>query len=117
MADYVIIVDFRLKPNNRPRFRRLVDANAVASLGSEPGCRRFDVLEPKGEADRLVLYEIYDDRAAFEAHLRTPHFAAFEAGTAAMVAVKTVTEFDLVCDGTRRGLGGDGKAAAVVQPD
>ena len=46
----------------------------------EPGCRRFDVVEPPGEADRILLYEIYDDRAAFEAHLKTPHFAELRRG-------------------------------------
>ena len=34
----------------------------------EPGCRRFDVVEPQGEPDRVLLYEIYDDEAAFDAH-------------------------------------------------
>lgn len=98
MADYAIIVDFKLKANTRGLFRRLVDANAVASLGSEPGCRRFDVLEPKGEDDRVVLYEIYHDRSAFEDHLKTPHFAAFDTAVAELVASKSVSEFALVCE-------------------
>ena len=31
-------------------------------------------------AGRVLLYEVYDDEAAFEAHLKTPHLAAFRAG-------------------------------------
>ena len=27
--------------------------------------------------ESFVLYEVYDDRSAFEAHLRTPHYAIF----------------------------------------
>ena len=100
MADYAIIVDFKLKPNTRALFRRLVDANAMTSLGSEPGCRRFDVLEPKGEVDRVVLYEIYRDRSAFEDHLKTAHFAAFDAAVTGLVAEKSISEFELVCEAT-----------------
>ena len=37
-----------------------------------------------------MLYEIYDDAAAFDAHLATPHFAIFNEATAPLVASKTV---------------------------
>ena len=63
MSGFVIIVDFKLKPGARATFRKLIDANAATSVRDEPGCRRFDVLEPEGEDDRIVLYEIYDHRA------------------------------------------------------
>ena len=72
----VILVEFELHPGKEPEFRRLVLENAAASLRDEPGCRQFDVLTPEaGPGDRIVLYEIYDDAAAFDAHLATPHFA------------------------------------------
>ena len=100
MSAFVILVDFKLRPGAQPAFRRLIDANARASTHDEPGCRRFDVLEPKGEPDRILLYEIYDDRAAFEAHKNTPHYAAFDAQSAPLVAAKSAMEYDLVCEGT-----------------
>jgi quinol monooxygenase YgiN len=81
-------------------FRRLIDANAQASVADEPGCRRFDVLAHRRDADRILLYEIYDDRAAFDAHLKTPHFAVFDRDSAPLVADKTVVEYDLVCEGS-----------------
>lgn len=98
MGVYSIIVEFRLKPGAHAAFRRAMDANARASFHDEPGCRRFDVLEPKGESDRILLYEIYDDRAAFDAHVRSAHFAAFQAEAADLVSEKSVTEYDLVCE-------------------
>jgi autoinducer 2-degrading protein len=100
MNGFVIIVDFRLKPGARRTFRGLIDENARASAQTEPGCRRFDVMEPKGQADRVTLYEIYDDRAAFEAHLKTPHFASFNRESEPLVAEKTVYEYALVCEGS-----------------
>ena len=100
MSGFVIMVDFRLKPGAKIAFRRLIDDNARASCRDEPGCRRFDVMESPAEADRIVLYEIYDDRAAFGAHIETSHFATFNEASAALVAEKKVIELDLVCEGS-----------------
>ena len=100
MTEFVIAVDFRIKPGQMAAFRKLIDANAKASVRDEPGCSRFDVCANRKEPDRILLYEIYDDRAAFDAHLKTPHFASFNADSAALVADKTVTEYDLVCEGS-----------------
>ena len=72
MIGFVIMVDFRLKPGAKASFRRLINDNARASCRDEPGCRRFDVMESPSEVDRIVLYEIYDDRAAFGAHKDQP---------------------------------------------
>ena len=66
--------------------------------GEELGaCRRFDVLSPSGEAvgASVLLYEIYDDRAAFEAHLASGHYARFDRITEPMILRKTVRHFDL----------------------
>jgi autoinducer 2-degrading protein len=99
MSGFVIIVDFRLRAGAKARFRSMIDANARASVKDEPGCRRFDVVEPKGEPARILLYEIYDDETAFDAHCRTAHFLAFDAESAPLVEEKHVTRGALVCDG------------------
>lgn len=96
----MILVDFRLKPGSRDAFRRLIDENARISVREEPGCRRFDVLEPFKEKDRVLLYEIYDDRDAFDLHLKSPHFASFNSASAPLVAEKIVTDCALVCAGS-----------------
>ena len=100
MSGFVIIVDFRLKPGTYDRFRALIVENAGASVRDEPGCRRFDVVVPEGETDRIVLYEIYDDAAAFAAHLATPHFAVFDKASAPLIADRTVTRNRLIYAGS-----------------
>ena len=52
-------------------------ANAKVSRETEPGCRQFDVCV-EADTGRTFLYELYDDRAAFEAHLASAHFKAFD---------------------------------------
>jgi quinol monooxygenase YgiN len=102
MSGYVILVDFLLKPGAKAEFRRAIDDNAKASCRTERGCSRFDVVEPRENADRILLYEIYDDRAAFEEHLKTSHLAAFEAASNHLVTKKTVIAGDLVFEGSKK---------------
>jgi autoinducer 2-degrading protein len=99
MTGFVVIVDFQLKAGAHPDFRRLVDANASASVRNEHGCGRFDVVEPKGEADRVLLYEIYVDEAAFEAHCRSPHYTHFNRASEPLVDRKAVIRCDLAHEG------------------
>jgi (4S)-4-hydroxy-5-phosphonooxypentane-2,3-dione isomerase len=100
MDGFVIVVDFKIHAGQMQAFRKLIDDNARASVRDEPGCSRFDVCADRKDPDRIVLYEIYDDRAAFDAHLKTPHFAAFNEKSAPLVATKAVSECDLVCEGS-----------------
>jgi quinol monooxygenase YgiN len=99
---FVILVEFKLKSkSDMQSFRKLIDENARESCKIEPGCWRFDVLVPQGAEDRIVLYEIYENRAAFDAHLQSPHFHSFNQESGALVASKTITEFSLVCEGSQ----------------
>ena len=100
MSAYVVTVEFLLKPGMRAAFRPLIDANARASAREEAGCRRFDVVEPKDQPDRIFLYEIYADRAAFEIHLQSEHYLRFDRESAGLVAGKSVTTGELVCEGS-----------------
>jgi quinol monooxygenase YgiN len=104
MTGFVITVEFKLKPGAMGKFRDLIDRNATESCRVEPGCRRFDVLVPQGQDDTVFLYEIYDDRTAFDAHLTAPHFRAFDRDSAAFVLAKRVNQFVLVCEGSGAGL-------------
>ena len=100
MAGFVILAEFRLTPGSTQKFLSLIAENARTSCRTEPGCRRFDVTTAVGDPERIMLYEIYDDRAAFEAHLKTKHFAVFNEASSALVASKSVTEYQLEIEGS-----------------
>ena len=102
MSAFVITVDFILKPGAMAAFRKLIDKNAQDSCAAEPGCQRFDVLVPIEPGDRVFLYENYDDRAAFDAHLKTPHVDVFNRDSEALVISKTVAQYNLACEGSQR---------------
>ncbi|WP_083533192.1 putative quinol monooxygenase [Bosea sp. WAO] len=98
MAKFTILVRFRIADGSMAGFLPLMIENAETSRRDEPGCERFDVLQPDGEQDCILLYEIYRDRAAFDAHCASQHFKRFDAATKTMVAEKTVTVLGLLAE-------------------
>ena len=101
MARYVITVDFYLHTGTLEPFLKLIKENAHKSLTDEPGCDRFDVLIEKGAPDHIVLYEIYADRAAFDFHLKSKHFAEFNSASQRYVKDKKVVEYEYSNDGEK----------------
>ena len=75
---FTIIVTIKLEPGSASAFKPIILENAEASVRDEPGCHQFQVLHDESSPDTIILYEVYDDEAAFEAHKQTPHFAKFD---------------------------------------
>lgn len=92
---HVVIVRFRVKEQYAPALFERLHQQAQDSLDLEPACRRFDVLLDPNDPSRACLYEIYDDEAAFDTHLKTRHFLAFDAETRLWVDQKIVESWDL----------------------
>lgn len=90
---FAVIVRFTIKSGSMQEFLPLMHQNATASVSLEPECRQFDVLTDPANADEVVLYEIYENEAAFGAHLAAPHFLAFDRQVARMIEHKTVEKF------------------------
>ncbi len=88
-----LVVEFRIKPPFTAAFDEAITANAQASLDSEPGCRQFDVCRDPAHPALFFLYELYDDEAAIDAHLHSPHFIAMSAATSDWVEAKRVRRF------------------------
>jgi (4S)-4-hydroxy-5-phosphonooxypentane-2,3-dione isomerase len=77
MWPLVVLVEFLVNPSFVAQFRDLIAANATTSLKHEIGCKRFDVLVDPEEPRRFVLYEIYEEQAAFDEHLASSHYLSF----------------------------------------
>ena len=93
---YVVIVGFTMAEADQPAFLDLVTENAARSLADEPGCRRFDVCVSPDRPGEVLLYEIYDDAAAFETHKSMPHYQGFLAAAAPLIASKSVQTWTLL---------------------
>ncbi len=96
MHQYIVWVEFKIRPGGMDAFMPLMLANARASLDLEPGCLCFDVLTPEKPEEAVALYEIYESKAAFQEHLASAHFAAFSSATSEMIVHKNVRTFHMV---------------------
>jgi len=89
-----VCVTRTLHPGQMAPFLEALRAHGSRCLAREPGCQRFDICT--GPGDQLFIYELYTDQAAFDAHLGTAHFKAFDAHVSPWVAEKVVTLWDHV---------------------
>lgn len=103
MSMYVVTVLFSIKADHVAAFRDAILRNAAASLRDEPGCHRFDVCFSEDEA-RCFLYELYDDRAAFDAHMQTAHFKDFDRTTITMIVNKKLEAYLLIANSHAEGV-------------
>jgi autoinducer 2-degrading protein len=74
---YALAVTINIKPGFKEKFVAAMLDDARGSVGNEPGCLRFDVIQDEKDPNRIYLHEVYKDRAAFDFHMTTPHFLAW----------------------------------------
>ncbi|MCG8356009.1 MAG: antibiotic biosynthesis monooxygenase [Kiloniellales bacterium] len=93
---FVVTVDFRVKEGHVEAFREAMMRQAHNSVTREANCTQFDVCHDAAQPERFFLYEVYADRAAFQAHMETTHFLDFDAKVKDWVAAKDVETWDLL---------------------
>jgi (4S)-4-hydroxy-5-phosphonooxypentane-2,3-dione isomerase len=81
----VLQVNIRVKPENLNAFMQKLQENAAAAR-QEPGCRQFEVLVDPEDKTKLMLFEVYDDQKAFEAHQAGAAFKKYLAEAVPLVA-------------------------------
>jgi autoinducer 2-degrading protein len=91
---YVVIVEFTIREEFAQRFRDRVRQQARDALEGEAECHVFDVCVDPRRADFVLLYEVYTDRAAFDAHLASAHFIDFDETVRDWISDKQVADFD-----------------------
>ena len=88
MNKFVLIVEFQVKPESLEKFNQAIAINAKASVADEPGCRQFDVLVDPEDRTKAMLYEVYLDEKAFDAHQQTAHFKKYLAEAVPLLATR-----------------------------
>lgn len=93
---FVVVVDWAVEPENAGIFSDMLEAQARISLQVEPACRQFDICRDVNRPGQFLLYEVYDDAAAFDLHLQTPHFASFSDQAAPLTLSKQVRTLERI---------------------
>jgi len=65
MSKFAVVATYDIAPEQIGVFVPMLKAHRDRCLRDEPGTLRFDILQPEG---KLMLYEVYEDEAAFQAH-------------------------------------------------
>jgi quinol monooxygenase YgiN len=71
---YAVTPTFRIRPEHVAAFIAASLDDARGSVRDEAGCLRFDVVQDAADETRILFFEVYRDKAAFDHHLTTPHF-------------------------------------------
>lgn len=95
MSKIIWTADIRLKPGRKAEFLQLVRRHGARCLELEDGCLRFEILEPKDDEYRVILSEVYADKAAFDDHFSTDRIAAFRQATADLIESRAAFASDL----------------------
>ena len=82
---FVLQVNIKIKPDCVDAFMTRLAENAREAR-KEPGCRQFEVLVDPKDHTLVMLFEVYKDVDAFEAHQQTPHFKKYVAEAVPLLA-------------------------------
>lgn len=88
---YIVVVKFIIADGYSEMFLQRVRQQAHDSLSKEADCHVFDVCVDLNDDHRVLLYEAYTDQAAFDYHLESSHFRAFDRDVKETVIDKTIS--------------------------
>lgn len=95
MSKVALVVEFQVKPNYRDQFLTIIREHAAGTSREEEGCLQFDVLLPHEGGNRVFLYEVYRDDAAFQIHGKSPRLQQTRSRYADMIDNRTITRCDI----------------------
>lgn len=80
-------------------YRALLTEEVNESMRLEPGVRSLYAVSEKDRPTHFTILEIYEDRAAYEAHIKSAHFLKYKTGTKDMVkSLELIDTVPLVAD-------------------
>ena len=95
---FALVVRFTVRPGAEEQFDQLVADTAEGIRASEPGTLVYACHHVDGEPRQRIFYELYRDRAAFDAHEQSPHTRRFLAEREPLLEV-TGVDFLSLADG------------------
>lgn len=101
MANLALIVEYETHPGHEATFLEAMRAHAKACLAEEPGCLRFEVLQPIDEngkpiANRFLANELFAGHDALAAHRATPRWKALAEKFKVLLASRRPVLCDIV---------------------
>ena len=101
-AQYVRLAELEIDPAQLDAFKAAVTEGVEAAVRSEPGVLALYAVSEKEAPNRIRVFEMYTDAAAYATHLETPHFKKFRATTEKMVVSRKLLDAVPVVLGAKR---------------
>jgi len=90
----VRLAKLEIDPTQLESYKAFLKEEIETSLRVEPGVLTLYAVSDKNNPTHITILEIYASEDAYQAHLKTPHFLKYKAGTQAMVKSLELVEVD-----------------------
>ncbi len=90
------IAKIEIEPQDVQAYLAILKEESAVSVQLEPGVISIYPMYQKEAPTQVRILEIYSDRAAYEAHLQTPHFKKYKTSTLDMVKGLELVEMEAV---------------------
>ena len=84
-APYVRVAEIEIDPVQMDSYKAAVKQVIETSVRTEPGVLALYAVAEKDNPARVVVFEMYADLEAYQAHLETEHFKTYKTVTQNMV--------------------------------
>jgi (4S)-4-hydroxy-5-phosphonooxypentane-2,3-dione isomerase len=92
---HILVVEYDIVPAEIDNYLKAIKELAAAAV-NEPGYRQLSVTVSQKDANHVLLFESWDNKAALDAFLATDRFKRYAAATSNMVANRNIRAFSSV---------------------
>lgn len=85
-------------------YRAALAEHAKVAVKVEPGVLALQAVYDKAHPTKVTVFEVYASEAAYQLHLKTPHFLKYKNGTLKMVKSLELVEVGAIAIEVRPGL-------------
>lgn len=88
----VHVVEYDIMLGQLDAYLAALKENAAATI-KEPGVHEFDILRSEKDPNHVLIFEVYNNAAAAEAHTATDHFKKYKAATTGLTTNRQAKTF------------------------
>ena len=93
----VLWVQFTVKPGTEDQAREII-RTMQEHTRREPGCRQYVGHQAADNPRQFMFYEVYDDKAAVDAHSSAPYYKEYIQGRLASILESRTRQFYDIVD-------------------
>ena len=97
----VRIAELEIDPGQLTEYKLALSEEIAASIHDEPGVLSLCAVSVKEHPNQVRIFETHQDQAAYESHLKSPHFKKYKEATQGMVKSLKLIETEPILLGSK----------------